>query len=104
MESYLVRAVGGEEELKLLMGNGRIPKALEGVALNGSNNVKYSQAVVLDRNAVVVGVTPYLMIEKGYTINQFQKLRICWHGCSFSKQQRYYVLNKSNISFKMVCK
>lgn len=51
------------------------PKALEGVALDGSNNVKADEAVVLDRNAVVVGVSPYLMIEKGYTTDQFAKLQ-----------------------------
>lgn len=51
------------------------PKALEGVTLDGSNNVKADEAVVLDRNAVVVGVTPYLMIERGYITDQFQKLQ-----------------------------
>lgn len=51
------------------------PKALEGVELDGSNNVGDGQAVVLDRNAVVVGVSPYLMFERGYTSDQFQKLQ-----------------------------
>lgn len=51
------------------------PKALEGITLDGSNNVKADEAVVLDRNAVVVGVTPYLMIERGYITDQFQKLQ-----------------------------
>lgn len=51
------------------------PKALEDVILDGSNNVKVDEAVVLDRNAVVVGVSPYLMIEKGYTTDQFAKLQ-----------------------------
>lgn len=51
------------------------PKALDGVMLDGSNNVKADEAVVLDRNAVVVGVSPYLMLEKGYTTDQFAKLQ-----------------------------
>lgn len=51
------------------------PKALDGIKLDGSNNVADGQLVVLDGNAVVVGVTPYLMLEKGYTADQFQKLQ-----------------------------
>jgi HK97 family phage major capsid protein len=51
------------------------PKALEGIELDGSNNVADGQAVVFDRNAVIVGVSPYLMIERGYTNDQFAKLQ-----------------------------
>lgn len=51
------------------------PKALEGIVLDGSNNVKVDEAVVFDRNAVVVGVSPYLMFEKGFVADQFQKLQ-----------------------------
>lgn len=51
------------------------PRALDGVKLDGSNNVADGQLIAFDGNAVVVGVTPYLMLEKGYTTDQFQKLQ-----------------------------
>lgn len=51
------------------------PRALEGVTLDGSNNVKENEVVVLDKNAVVVGIAPYLMFERGYVADQFQKLQ-----------------------------
>lgn len=51
------------------------PRALDGVKLDGSNNVADGQLIAFDGNAVIIGVTPYLMLEKGYTTDQFQKLQ-----------------------------
>lgn len=51
------------------------PKALEDVLIDGSNNVTDTEAVVFDRNAVVVGISPVLTFDRGYTTDQFAKLQ-----------------------------
>lgn len=54
-----------------------VPRALESITIDGSNNVATGEGVAFDAGCVLVGINPQIQIEKGRVGNDFQNMIEC---------------------------